>query len=73
MIKKLLIKIIRLYQKTPICTHKMCRYTPTCSQYTIEAIEEYGSLKGMFLGFKRIIRCAPWGGSGYDPVPKRKK
>ena len=73
MIKKLLIKIIRLYQKAPISTHKMCRYTPTCSQYTIEAIEEYGSLKGMFLGFKRIIRCAPWGGSGYDPVPKRKK
>lgn len=71
--KKLLIKIIKLYQRTPISTHKMCRYTPTCSQYTIEAIEEYGSLKGLFLGFKRIIRCAPWGSSGYDPVPKRKK
>ena len=46
-----------------------CRYTPTCSQYAVEAIEKYGPLKGGALAIKRICRCHPWGGSGYDPVP----
>jgi putative membrane protein insertion efficiency factor len=46
-----------------------CRYTPTCSQYAIEAIKKYGPLKGSWLGFKRILRCNPWGGHGHDPVP----
>lgn len=46
-----------------------CRYTPTCSQYAIEAIRKYGPFKGFYLGLKRILRCHPWGGSGYDPVP----
>ena len=46
-----------------------CRFTPTCSQYTIEAIQKYGPLKGAWLGFKRILRCHPWGGCGHDPVP----
>ena len=46
-----------------------CRYTPTCSQYAIEAIKKHGPLKGGFLAAKRIGRCHPWGGSGYDPVP----
>lgn len=45
-----------------------CRYTPTCSQYAIDAIRKYGPLKGMWMGLKRIARCHPWGGSGYDPV-----
>ena len=46
-----------------------CRYTPTCSQYAVEAIKKYGPLKGGWLAFKRILRCNPFGGSGYDPVP----
>ena len=51
----------------------MCRHIPTCSNYMIEAIEEYGVLKGMSLGIKRLLRCNPWGTCGYDPVPKKKK
>ena len=46
-----------------------CRFTPTCSQYAIEAISKYGPVKGMFLAVKRLLRCRPGGGSGYDPVP----
>jgi hypothetical protein len=46
-----------------------CRYTPTCSQYAQEAIKKYGPFKGGWLALKRILRCNPWGGSGYDPVP----
>jgi putative membrane protein insertion efficiency factor len=46
-----------------------CRYTPTCSQYGKEAIEKYGAWKGAVLGIKRIGRCHPWGGHGYDPIP----
>jgi len=50
-------------------TPPSCRYTPTCSQYMIEAVTKYGIFKGGWLGIKRILRCNPWGGSGYDPVP----
>lgn len=46
-----------------------CRYTPTCSRYAIEAIKKHGPIKGLWLAIKRILRCHPWGGSGYDPVP----
>ena len=46
-----------------------CRFTPTCSSYSLQAVKEYGPIKGVGLSFKRIIRCHPWGGSGYDPVP----
>ncbi len=70
--KKLLIKLIELYQVTPLHCHSMCRYTPSCSQYMKEAIEEYGSFKGVCLGIKRILRCHPFGGKGYDPVPIKK-
>ena len=50
-------------------TPPSCRYTPTCSQYMVEAVLKYGIFKGGWLGIKRICRCHPWGGSGYDPVP----
>jgi putative membrane protein insertion efficiency factor len=46
-----------------------CRYTPTCSAYTIEALKKHGPIKGLWLSIKRILSCNPWGGSGHDPVP----
>ncbi len=66
----LLILPIRFYQKfiSPL-TPPTCRFTPTCSQYAIEAIRKHGPFKGLALAVWRILRCNPWGGSGYDPVP----
>lgn len=64
------ILFIRFYQYviSPAIGPK-CRYTPTCSQYGIEALKLHGPIKGLWLTLKRIGRCNPWGGSGYDPVP----
>jgi len=64
------IVLIKLYQWiiSPILGPK-CRFTPSCSQYTLEALKKYGVFKGTWLGIKRISRCHPWGGHGYDPVP----
>ncbi len=69
-IKQILILLVRFYQKflSPLCPG-VCRYQPTCSQYMIEALQKHGILKGLYLGIKRILRCHPWGGSGFDPVP----
>lgn len=69
--KKVLISLIKLYQKMPLSCHSSCRHIPTCSNYGIEAIETYGSLKGSYLTFKRILRCNPFGTYGYDPVPSK--
>jgi putative membrane protein insertion efficiency factor len=46
-----------------------CRYTPTCSEYAVQALKKHGPIKGLLLAIKRILRCHPWGGGGYDPVP----
>ncbi len=66
----LFIGLIKLYQNliSPILPNA-CRYTPTCSQYGIEAIKKHGAFKGGWLTLKRIARCNPWGGHGHDPVP----
>jgi len=68
--RKYLIHFIKIYQRfiSPL-TGPTCRFTPTCSQYTIEAIEKYGAAKGVFLGIKRILRCNPFSKGGEDPVP----
>ena len=50
-------------------TPASCRYTPTCSEYAVQALKKHGPVKGLYLAVKRILRCHPWGGSGYDPVP----
>lgn len=70
--KYLLIGIIKIYQLIPGPWHNMCRYSPTCSNYSIEAIKRFGAFKGSLMSIKRILRCTPWGGMGIDPVPERK-
>ena len=70
--KRILIALIRWYQRalSPLTPPK-CRFVPTCSAYAIEAIERFGTLKGGWLALKRLLRCHPWGGHGYDPVPEK--
>jgi len=70
MLRRLFILPIRFYQRciSPL-TPPSCRFTPTCSQYAIEAISRHGVIKGLYLAICRILRCHPWGGYGYDPVP----
>ena len=64
------IVLVRFYQ---LCISPLkppsCRFTPTCSQYAIEALRKHGPIKGLYLTIRRLLRCHPWGGSGYDPVP----
>lgn len=66
---RVLVIIIRGYQALTRGRPPRCRYVPTCSNYAIEALMRHGALKGTWLAVNRIIRCHPWGGSGYDPVP----
>lgn len=76
--KKIVLGLILFYQKSEVfykplfktvfMTDAVCRFSPTCSIYTYQSIQKYGVIKGSFLGFKRIIRCHPWGRGGYDPV-----
>jgi len=68
--KKVALGLIRMYQVTiSRALPSSCRYTPTCSQYTSEAISRYGIFKGIWMGTQRILRCNPWHEGGYDPVP----
>jgi len=71
--KHILIFLIKTYQKIPLPTHSYCKFIPTCSNYGIEAIDTYGSIKGTILTIKRILRCNPLSKGGYDPVPKKEK
>ncbi|HVZ11422.1 MAG TPA: membrane protein insertion efficiency factor YidD [Patescibacteria group bacterium] len=76
--KKLVLSAIRLYKKTEFfhlqlfrtlfLSDSICRFKPSCSEYTYQAVEKYGAAKGLFLGLKRVIRCHPWSRGGYDPV-----
>lgn len=70
--KKILIKTIKIYQGIPGSFHDNCRFEPTCSNYGIEAIETYGSIKGGAMTLWRIMRCNPWSKGGLDPVKRRK-
>ncbi|MCX8485342.1 MAG: membrane protein insertion efficiency factor YidD [Bacteroidia bacterium] len=70
MVRGVFVLLIKGYQGllSPLLPNS-CRFVPTCSQYGIEALQKYGAMKGGWLTLKRIGRCNPWGGSGYDPVP----
>ena len=70
LIARLLILVARGWQLGPsVILPSSCRYSPSCSDYVIEALGRYGALKGSWLAARRIARCHPWGGHGYDPVP----
>jgi len=69
-LRRFLIALVRFYQRavSPF-TPSACRYTPTCSEYARQALEDHGLLAGGWLAVRRVFRCHPWGGHGYDPVP----
>ena len=70
----IIIKFIKGYKFliSPLFGHS-CRYLPTCSEYSIEALKQFGLIKGAFMSIKRILSCHPWGKGGFDPVKKRNK
>ena len=69
--KRFLLFLIRFYRRelSPRKHKPSCRYIPTCSEYARQALIKHGPVKGLYLAIRRILRCNPWGGSGYDPVP----
>ena len=71
MIKKLILFLIKIYQKISALTPPRCRFYPTCSEYTKQAIIQFGVFKGGILGIKRIVKCHPLNEGGYDPVPDK--
>ena len=66
--KQIMLFLIKIYQSISKHTPPVCRFTPTCSEYTRQAIEKYGAFKGLWLGIKRISKCHPWHEGGYDPL-----
>lgn len=74
LLNNLFILIVKFYRYViSPHTQRSCRYTPSCSEYAIESLQVHGPFKGGYLAIKRILRCNPWGGHGYDPVPDKKK
>jgi len=71
--KKIMIKLIKLYQSIPFSSHGQCKFIPSCSNYSLEAYERYGFIKGTILTIKRIFRCNPFNKGGYDPVPNKEE
>ncbi|MEG0977295.1 MAG: membrane protein insertion efficiency factor YidD [Bacilli bacterium] len=71
--KLLIIYFIRAYQIIPFSSHKSCRFTPTCSEYMIGCINNFGVKKGLKLGLKRISKCHPGGGFGIDNIPNKEE
>jgi len=71
--KYVLIYLIRLYQKIPGPWHQACKHQPTCSNYAIGVLNEFGFFRGTFLMVKRVFKCNPWGKGGYDPIPIKEK
>jgi hypothetical protein len=69
-VKRLLLVLVRVYQyaMSPWLGHR-CRFFPSCSEYTIEALQKYGAVKGLWLGIRRVARCHPWNPGGFDPLP----
>lgn len=75
MISRILIFLVGIYRKyiSPLKSTPSCRFTPSCSEYAIEALREWGAIIGSALTIWRILRCNPFGRGGYDPVPKRRR
>lgn len=73
--KKIIIKLIKKYQDIPFKSHDSCKFIPTCSNYMINALETHGTVKGLYLGIKRLLKCNPFSKREYiyDPVPKKSK
>lgn len=71
--KYILIVLIKIYQKIPGPWHDSCKHQPTCSNYAIGVINEFGFFKGTYLTIKRILRCNPWSKGGYDPIPIKER
>lgn len=70
-VARIAIAAVRFYRALPRSRPPSCRFDPTCSQYALDALRTWGALRGGWLAIRRICRCHPWGGWGYDPVPAR--
>ena len=72
-VAKPLIAFVRVYQRIRTGTPSPCRFVPSCSEYAVEALETRGAMAGLALSARRLCRCHPWGGNGFDPVPLAKR